>query len=267
MPATARKGKKKSAKSASGEEEYRCTCEVKCHGGKKVSRATYNRHSKYRHQLRTSLGDSSDSGQSDYSDSDRESTDSSSEPPAKKIKLEWDLYSDGVVDADEAESDESDLEDTMDPGSVDDLRNNTHPFPNPDDTESDSESEDDDISTWKTTVDDLKTSLEFISAVKDASLDNGDLDSDTLARLRDPPTHSIEINNADLRFTLDIFLATTHASEEVFNAVRQASLPRNETDYKERRKETGIVKPSIFSGLPRRHRLGVPGCFPGDIMH
>ncbi|KAK7025854.1 hypothetical protein R3P38DRAFT_2479372, partial [Favolaschia claudopus] len=44
------------------------------------------------------------------------------------------------------------------------------------------------------------------------------------------PTHSIEINNADLRFTLDIFLATTHASEEVFNAVRQASLRRHPND-------------------------------------
>ncbi|KAK7040579.1 hypothetical protein R3P38DRAFT_2769014 [Favolaschia claudopus] len=76
----------------------------------------------------------------------------------------------------------------------------------------------------------LKTSLEFISAVKDASLDNGDLDSDSLARLRDPPTHPIEINNADLRFTLDIFLAATRASEEVFNVVRQASLRRHPDD-------------------------------------
>ncbi|KAJ7653464.1 hypothetical protein B0H17DRAFT_1147055 [Mycena rosella] len=42
---------------------------------------------------------------------------------------------------------------------------------------------------------------------------------------------------------------------------------RNETDYKERRKATGIAKPSLFSGLQREHMLGIPGCFPGDIMH
>lgn len=42
---------------------------------------------------------------------------------------------------------------------------------------------------------------------------------------------------------------------------------RNETDYKERRKATGIAKPSLFSGLLRKHMLGIPGCFPGDIMH
>ncbi|KAJ7862300.1 hypothetical protein B0H13DRAFT_2354774 [Mycena leptocephala] len=41
---------------------------------------------------------------------------------------------------------------------------------------------------------------------------------------------------------------------------------RNETDYKERRKAIGICKPSLFS-LLREHMLGMPGCFPGDIMH
>ncbi|KAJ7062570.1 hypothetical protein C8F01DRAFT_1209920 [Mycena amicta] len=30
---------------------------------------------------------------------------------------------------------------------------------------------------------------------------------------------------------------------------------------------TGISKPSIFDGLPRRHRLAVTGLFPSDLMH
>ncbi|KAJ6574248.1 hypothetical protein B0H19DRAFT_933060, partial [Mycena capillaripes] len=42
---------------------------------------------------------------------------------------------------------------------------------------------------------------------------------------------------------------------------------RNETEYKERRKEIGISKPSIFTGLPRKSSLGLPGCCPADIMH
>lgn len=42
---------------------------------------------------------------------------------------------------------------------------------------------------------------------------------------------------------------------------------RNETDFKEQRKKTGICKPSLFSGLLRKHMLSIPGCFPGDIMH
>ena len=38
-----------------------------------------------------------------------------------------------------------------------------------------------------------------------------------------------------------------------------------QTRYEENRRETGICKPSIFSGLD--HTLGIPNIFPSDIMH
>jgi len=41
----------------------------------------------------------------------------------------------------------------------------------------------------------------------------------------------------------------------------------SETQYKKRRLETGIVKPSIFLGLNPCHHLDIPGCFGSDIMH
>ncbi|KJA13784.1 hypothetical protein HYPSUDRAFT_151137, partial [Hypholoma sublateritium FD-334 SS-4] len=41
----------------------------------------------------------------------------------------------------------------------------------------------------------------------------------------------------------------------------------NETQYKKRRLETGISKPSIFLGIQPSHILGIPGCFGSDIMH
>lgn len=37
--------------------------------------------------------------------------------------------------------------------------------------------------------------------------------------------------------------------------------------YRERRLETGVAKPSIISGLPRDSTFGVPNACPGDIMH
>ena len=40
---------------------------------------------------------------------------------------------------------------------------------------------------------------------------------------------------------------------------------RTETEYEDRRFETGIKKASIFDGLPRL--LEPPTCFPGDLMH
>ncbi|KAJ7664814.1 hypothetical protein B0H17DRAFT_1143574 [Mycena rosella] len=39
------------------------------------------------------------------------------------------------------------------------------------------------------------------------------------------------------------------------------------TQYEKRRLETGISKPTLFSGFPEKHILGVPGCFALDIMH
>jgi hypothetical protein len=41
----------------------------------------------------------------------------------------------------------------------------------------------------------------------------------------------------------------------------------NETQFKKRRLETGISKPSIFLGLQPEKKIGVPGCFGSDIMH
>ncbi|KAJ7073751.1 hypothetical protein C8F01DRAFT_921064, partial [Mycena amicta] len=37
--------------------------------------------------------------------------------------------------------------------------------------------------------------------------------------------------------------------------------------YKRARRDTGISKPSIFDGLPRKHTLGMTGLFPSDLMH
>jgi hypothetical protein len=57
------------------------------------------------------------------------------------------------------------------------------------------------------------------------------------------------------------------SEEEYLENLAYLIQSKDETQYKERRKETGISKPSILSGLPRKHRLGLPGCCPGDIMH
>lgn len=41
----------------------------------------------------------------------------------------------------------------------------------------------------------------------------------------------------------------------------------NDTQYKRRRLETGIVKPTIFLGFPTSSTLAIPRCFGSDIMH
>jgi hypothetical protein len=55
--------------------------------------------------------------------------------------------------------------------------------------------------------------------------------------------------------------------DEYSNNLAHVMHSRNETQFKTRRKETGIAKPSLFSGLPANRVLPIPGCFPADLMH
>jgi hypothetical protein len=72
------------------------------------------------------------------------------------------------------------------------------------------------------TLAELKTAQEFISALQDASLEHDDgLDAEAKTRLKDPITELINLDDdPDLRAGIDIFLATTNASDETFKDVR-----------------------------------------------
>jgi hypothetical protein len=60
-------------------------------------------------------------------------------------------------------------------------------------------------------------------------------------------------------------LDDSHQMEKYRNALARLSGSINKAQYDRRRLETGICKPSIFSGIPRS--LGIPRCFSVDIMH
>jgi hypothetical protein len=79
----------------------------------------------------------------------------------------------------------------------------------------------------KTAIKDLQVSQDFIAAVKNASLDNGDLDAETVARLRNPITEPLNISDPALRYSLDLFLAATTGSEDTYHASRDAYLRRH----------------------------------------
>ncbi|KAF6741626.1 hypothetical protein DFP72DRAFT_244939 [Ephemerocybe angulata] len=49
--------------------------------------------------------------------------------------------------------------------------------------------------------------------------------------------------------------------------LRRVLAARNMKDYVDLRRETGISKPSIFSGISEQHRFTLPGSFPSDLMH
>lgn len=66
---------------------------------------------------------------------------------------------------------------------------------------------------------------------------------------------------------VDLRLPRKHDLDRYGQDLRRVLMSENERQYKKNRLETGIVKPSLFSGLSSRHILGVPGCFAIDLMH
>jgi hypothetical protein len=57
------------------------------------------------------------------------------------------------------------------------------------------------------------------------------------------------------------------SQEKYYSNLRYLMSSPNETQFKKRRLETGISKPTIFLGLQQDRMLGIPGCFGSDIMH
>jgi hypothetical protein len=65
---------------------------------------------------------------------------------------------------------------------------------------------------------DLQRSQEFINALKDVTLDEGNLDEDVLQRLWEPLTEPVDVSDPDFCLSLDLFLSTTNTSEETYNS-------------------------------------------------
>lgn len=61
--------------------------------------------------------------------------------------------------------------------------------------------------------------------------------------------------------------STSESSNWYLHNLQQLLKSPNETQYKKRRLETGISKPTIFLGIVSDHILGIPGCFGSDVMH
>jgi len=76
------------------------------------------------------------------------------------------------------------------------------------------------------TLADVKIALEFINLVRNATLEGSDLDPDMIDQLKNPKLDPPDISDPDLLFALQVFIATTNASEEVYTNVIDAFLER-----------------------------------------
>ena len=86
------------------------------------------------------------------------------------------------------------------------------------------------VATEDVRVEDLRTALAFIDALRSASLDNEDLDARVLEQLRHPPQEALDATDPDLRLSIDLFLSTSNASQETYVSTRNAIMRRHPED-------------------------------------
>jgi hypothetical protein len=66
---------------------------------------------------------------------------------------------------------------------------------------------------------------------------------------------------------IDIYDLPSYSVQDYEQELKYVIAFRTEAEFKRRRLDTGISKPSIFLGLLPDHCFDVPGCFRSDIMH
>jgi hypothetical protein len=73
---------------------------------------------------------------------------------------------------------------------------------------------------------DIKIALAFIKALENASLDDPGtgLDSEALERLRNPFQETMTVDDPNFCLALDLFLATSNSSDQIYSLVREAIL-------------------------------------------
>jgi hypothetical protein len=79
--------------------------------------------------------------------------------------------------------------------------------------------------TFVPVIDDIRISMNFIEYVKNASLKDY-LDEDAIYQIRNPPENELNLDDPDDRYSIDVFLAVTTASEATYNSIRLATLRR-----------------------------------------
>jgi hypothetical protein len=67
-------------------------------------------------------------------------------------------------------------------------------------------------------IENVRIVQQYIQAISSATLDHDTLNEDVVHRLRNPIEHEVDISDPDLRLSLDLFLACSHASEATYNS-------------------------------------------------
>jgi hypothetical protein len=76
-------------------------------------------------------------------------------------------------------------------------------------------------------VDHLKTTREFISALEKANVSSTGLDEEMIERLIGSPQHELQIDDADILFSLELFLSLNTLPQKAYHDARKAVMKRH----------------------------------------
>ncbi|KAK7019697.1 hypothetical protein VNI00_017997 [Paramarasmius palmivorus] len=77
------------------------------------------------------------------------------------------------------------------------------------------------------TIETVRITQQLIDAVKSATLDDGHCPAHVVERLRNPIEEEVDISDPSVRHAIDLYLATTNASEQTYHDAREAYLRRH----------------------------------------
>ncbi|KAF8981244.1 hypothetical protein BDQ17DRAFT_1549544 [Cyathus striatus] len=73
-------------------------------------------------------------------------------------------------------------------------------------------------------IESVRIPQQLIKEIKDATLENGNLDKDTIFHLRNPIEEPVDVSDPAIQLSIDFFLAVTNASQETYDAIQDAYL-------------------------------------------
>lgn len=116
----------------------------------------------------------------------------------------------------------------------------------------------------------FRISQEFVDALRNASLDNSQLEPDDLDRLWNPSRESLDLTeDPDLCLSIDLFLAVGNASQETYNSARAAILRRHPNDNVLSYDQVKRCIKNITGIIPVLHDMCINSChaFTGPFEH
>lgn len=76
-----------------------------------------------------------------------------------------------------------------------------------------------DIHHVESRIENVRLAQSYIHAIKSANLDNDKLTPEEIHRLRNPDTQQVDVDDPDIRLSIDIYMACSNASESTYKAV------------------------------------------------